>query len=76
MLRRLTTGILVPLGQRLDVLLGGGVDYPIYSRILAIQRIVLNQCFAPSMLSRIQNQELQAEPKSQAVEDGGGLLYA
>jgi hypothetical protein len=46
---------------------GGGVDFPIYSRVLALQRIVLNQCFSPSILARIQNQELQAAPDTKPI---------
>ncbi|MBM3832657.1 MAG: DUF5117 domain-containing protein [Verrucomicrobia bacterium] len=40
---------------------GASINYPIYDRILALQRIVLNQCFNGAVLSRIQNQQLQAE---------------
>src|SRR5205823_11782483 len=38
-----------------------------YDRILAIQRIVLNQCFNGSVLSRIQNQELQTDPDAKPL---------
>ena len=44
-----------------EFLSGGSVDFPVYNRILAIQRIVLNQCFDPNILSRIQTQELQSD---------------
>jgi hypothetical protein len=47
---------------------GGGVDYPIYSRVLAIQRMVLNQCFNPNILARIQNQELQVEATGKPIK--------
>ncbi len=40
---------------------GTGPGYPIYDRVLAMQRIVLNQCFNGTVLSRIQNQALQAD---------------
>jgi hypothetical protein len=46
---------------------GGGVDYPIYQRILSIQKIVLGQCLAPDTLARLQNQELQADPGSKPL---------
>jgi|SRR5579875_1350947 hypothetical protein len=39
----------------------GSVDYPLYQRILAIQKIVLGQVFDPSVLSRIQNNALKAD---------------
>jgi hypothetical protein len=39
----------------------GGMDFKVYDRILAIQRIVLNQCFNAGVLSRIQNQELMTD---------------
>jgi Met-zincin len=37
------------------------VDFPLYDRILAIQRIVLEQAFDPDVLSRVQNNTLKAE---------------
>jgi hypothetical protein len=37
------------------------VDYPLYQRILNIQKIVLGQVFDPSVLSRIQNNALKAD---------------
>jgi hypothetical protein len=58
LLRRLTTELWYHWGN--EFLFSGGFGYPIYDRILAIQRIVLNQCFDSSVLSRLQNQELQA----------------
>ncbi len=39
----------------------GSVDYPLHERILAIQKIVLDQVFDPSVLSRIQNNALKAD---------------
>ena len=68
LLRRLATETWMHWGSDSSTLLGGGVDYPIYSRVLAVQRIVLNQCFAPKILSRIQNQELQCDPKSKPLK--------
>ena len=46
---------------------GGGVDFPIYQRILSIQKIVLGQCLAADTLARLQNQELQADPGSKPL---------
>jgi hypothetical protein len=40
----------------------GDVSYPILERVLDIQRIALGQCLNPRVLSRLQNQELQADP--------------
>jgi len=41
-----------------------GVDYPVLQRILAIQRIALGSCLNGSVLARLQNQELQADPNA------------
>jgi hypothetical protein len=46
----------------------GGMDYPIYRLILNIQEIVLDQCLDPSVLQRIQNQEIQSEPGSDPIK--------
>jgi hypothetical protein len=40
----------------------GPVDYPVLQRVLDIQKIVLGHCLAGDTLSRLQNQELQADP--------------
>lgn len=64
MLRRLTTEYWYHWGS--DSM--GGIDYPIFGRILAIQRIVLNQCFNASILSRIQHQQLQADSGSKPLK--------
>jgi hypothetical protein len=37
---------------------GLSVDYPVYTVVLNIQRIALDHCFDPSVLGRLQNQEL------------------
>jgi hypothetical protein len=37
------------------------VDYPVYDRILSIQRLVLNHCLDASVLHRLQNQKLLAD---------------
>ncbi len=39
----------------------GGLTYPIHDRVLAIQKIVLNHCFSPSVLKRMQNHQLLVE---------------
>ena len=41
---------------------GPNADISVYERILGIQRIVLSHCLSGSTLSRLQNQELQANP--------------
>src|SRR5439155_744744 len=38
-----------------------GVEFPLYERILAIQRVVLEHAFDPDVLSRIQNNALKTE---------------
>jgi hypothetical protein len=43
------------------------VDFPLYERILAIQRIVLEQAFDPDVLSRIQNNALKAEKSDEPL---------
>jgi hypothetical protein len=67
LLRRLTTEYWYHWGSDSMSMSGGGSDYPVHNRILAIQRIALNQCFNPRILSRIQNQELQAEPDCKPI---------
>jgi hypothetical protein len=44
-----------------------GMDYPIYRMILNIQEIALDQCLDPSVLQRIQNQEIQSDPGSDPI---------
>ncbi|MDR3617812.1 MAG: zinc-dependent metalloprotease [Paludisphaera borealis] len=41
---------------------GPGVNISVFERILGIQKIVLGHCLSPDTLSRLQNQELQANP--------------
>ncbi len=67
MLRRLTTDNWYHWGSE-SLFYGGGVDYPIFERVLAIQRIVLNRCFDPSVLSRLENQELQSDPQAKPLK--------
>jgi hypothetical protein len=45
----------------------GAVDYPLYERVLNIQRLVLNQAFNPGVLSRIQNNALKADKDEQPL---------
>ena len=63
LLRRLTTDNWYHWGNE-SMFYGGGVDYPIFERVSAIQRIVLSRCFDASVLSRLLNQELQSNPGS------------
>ncbi len=67
LLRRLTTDNWYHWGSE-SMFYSGGVDYPIFDRVLAIQRIILNRCFDPSVLSRLQNQELQSAPESKPLK--------
>src|SRR5262249_21702413 len=46
---------------------GMSVDYPLYDRILGIQRIVLNQLLDASVLRRIQNNALKMENDEQPL---------
>ncbi|HEV3166041.1 MAG TPA: zinc-dependent metalloprotease [Isosphaeraceae bacterium] len=45
----------------------GGVEFPIYQRVLSIQQIVLGQCLAADVLSRLQNQEQLADEGSEPL---------
>ena len=67
LLRRLTEERWYHWGDE-TMSLGGGINYPINERVLSIQRIVLNQCLNGSVLSRIQNQELQAESGANPIK--------
>jgi len=66
LLRRLTTEHWYHWGS--DSFSGSGITFPIYDRILGIQRIVLNQCFDGSVLSRIMNQELQSDEGANPIK--------
>jgi hypothetical protein len=46
----------------------GAVDYPLHDRVLMIQRIVLEQLLAPSVLRRIQNNALKVNPDEQPLQ--------
>src|SRR5262249_28310859 len=37
------------------------VDYPVYDRVLGVQRLVLGHVFSPQVLARVQNNGLKAE---------------
>lgn len=67
LLRRLTTDLWYHWGSE-ETLFGGSVDYPIINRVFAIQRIALNRCFDPAVLSRLENQELEANPDSNPLD--------
>jgi hypothetical protein len=43
------------------------VEFPLYERILAIQRIVMEQAFDPQVLARIQNNALKTDKDDQAL---------
>jgi hypothetical protein len=60
LLRRLTTEHWYHWGSdSMGAFMGSGFD--VYDRILGIQRIVLNHCFDPSVLRRLQNQQLLSD---------------
>jgi len=67
LLRRLTTESWYHWGSD-PIFFFGGMDFKVYDRILAIQRIVLNQCLNGGVLARIQNQELQADSKTKPLQ--------
>ena len=47
---------------------GGMMGSPVNDRVLGIQKIALNQVLAGSVLGRLQQQELQAEPESKPLQ--------
>jgi hypothetical protein len=61
LLRRLTTDNWYHWGNESLFYSSSGIDFPIYGRILALQRIVLNRCLNGAILTRLQNQELQSD---------------
>jgi hypothetical protein len=67
LLRKLASERWYHWGNEMLFYFGGGVDYPVYQRILGIQKIVLGQCLDGGTLSRLQNQEIQAEPGTQPL---------
>jgi Met-zincin/Domain of unknown function (DUF5117) len=67
LLRRITTDNWYHWGNE-SMFYGGSVDFPVHERVLAIQRIVLNRCFDPEVLSRLENQELQSDPKNKPLK--------
>jgi hypothetical protein len=68
LLRRIASERWYHWGNESLFFFGGGVEYPVYERILAIQKIVLGQCLAPDVLYRLQNQELQADPGTEPLK--------
>jgi hypothetical protein len=60
LLRRLATEKWYDWGSG-GFLFGGEVAYPINEEILSIQRIALGQCLSASVLSRLENQELEVD---------------
>lgn len=65
LLRRLGASRWMHWGSEMSMF--GSVDYPLHQRILAIQRIVLEQVFDPSVLTRIQNIALKADKEEKAL---------
>ena len=52
---------------------GGGVDYPIHERVLAIQKIVLNQCLVRRYAGEAPEPGAHGRRGERAAEDGRGL---
>jgi hypothetical protein len=50
-----------------DRALMSSVDFPVYERVLNIQRVVLNHVYDPSVLRRIQNNALKADKDEQPL---------
>jgi Met-zincin/Domain of unknown function (DUF5117) len=46
---------------------GNSGEIPVNDRVLAIQKIALSHCLSASVLTRLQNQELQSEPGSKPL---------
>jgi hypothetical protein len=67
LLRKLASERWYHWGNEMLFYFGGGVEFPIYQRILGIQKIVLGQCLAADTLSRLQDQELEADPGSEPL---------
>ncbi len=47
---------------------GMPVDYSLLDRVLQIQKIALSQCLSADVLTRLQNQELQADPETNPLK--------
>ena len=63
-------------GRRRELSTGRSGEVPVNDRVLAIQKIALSHCLSGSVLTRLQNQELQSEPGSKPLADGRGLPVA
>jgi hypothetical protein len=44
------------------------VEFPLHQNVLAIQRVVLNHCFNPSVLVRVQNNSLEAKSDEKPLQ--------
>jgi hypothetical protein len=65
LLRRLGADRWMHWGNEMSMF--GSVDYPLHERILGIQRVVLEQVFDPSVLSRIQNNAEKADKEEKPL---------
>ncbi len=65
LLRHLAADRWLHWGNELNAL--RAVDFPLYERILKIQRIVLHQIFDPSVLARVQNNALKADKEEKPL---------
>jgi hypothetical protein len=68
LLRKLASERWYHWGNEMLFYYGGSVDFPIYQRILGIQKIVLGQCLSADALARLQNQEVQADPGTEPLK--------
>jgi hypothetical protein len=65
LLRRLAADRWMHWGN--DMVVFSGVEYPVYDRVLSIQRIVLSQMLNAGTLSRIQNNALKADKEEKPL---------
>lgn len=65
LLRRLAADRWLHWGNEMSMF--GSVDFPLHERILEIQKVVLEQVFNPSVLSRIQNNAMKADKEEKPL---------
>jgi hypothetical protein len=66
LLRRLTVEHWYHWGNE-SLSASGEPNYPVFERVLSIQRIALNQCYDATVLRRLLNQQLLSEPESEPL---------
>lgn len=67
LLRRLTVEHWYHWGNE-SLSASGEPNYPVFERVLSIQRIALNQCYDATVLRRLLNQQLLSEPESEPLQ--------